>query len=198
MRTFANNQRHAAPSLLFVVLCSSRLLTAAAADDSHQKSRLVLELFVAAIVPFGLRLLQSIGQDLAYACFKQKAFGGQDPLQEALLPANKELLGSEKVEMYAIMSGYSGDAGWQKAVEELGYHKNTARAVAGIRLVFWHLMQPAMYFWVFYSFADEIDETQYKMGAAVAVREATYVLLVAYGIFTAPAFLLVNVHYRFL
>ena len=59
----------------------------------------------------------------------------------------------------------------QKAVDELGWHKNTARVVGALRLLFWHLLQPLMYFWIFFSFSDQIryrSELQYRLGLAVA------------------------------
>ena len=53
-------------------------------------------LFLAAL-PFLLRTLQSIAEGLVCSWIKKKAFDGQDPLQEAVLPTDKELVGSGKV-----------------------------------------------------------------------------------------------------
>jgi hypothetical protein len=162
------------------------------ARDAHEKSREVLLLFLGAALPFLLRALQSFGLGKVYKLCKKKAFDGQDPLQEAVLPTDKELVGSNKVMMDDLASVYAGSEGWDKAVVDLGWHKNTARAVGVLRLLFWHMMQPVMYCWVFFSFSDQINERMYHLGLVVMAREVTYVGLLACGLCRCPAFLLVN------
>jgi hypothetical protein len=80
------------------------------------------------------------------------------------------------------------------AVVNLGFHPNTARAIAVLRLFFWHLMQPVLYIWILYSYYDQLDWSQQLLGACVGVREALYVLLLLWGVCYRPAFLLVNLN----
>jgi hypothetical protein len=53
-------------------------------------------------------------------------------------------------------------------------------------------MQPAVYAWVLYSYSEQIDALQLKLGYAVLAREAIYVLLMLLALRVLPAVLLVN------
>lgn len=62
-----------------------------------------------------------------------------------------------------------------------------------LRLMFWHWLQPVLYFIVFKCDADQIDPLQFKLGVAVAVREALYFLSTLICVITNPDFLLIDV-----
>ena len=81
---------------------------------------------------------------------------------------------------------------WRKARLLVGWSERTALAVGAIRLFFWHLAQPALYFFVLYLYCDVISPLQLGFGICVAVREGLYVLAVVVETIYDPSFLLVN------
>eukprot|EP01047_Picozoa_sp_COSAG01_P011795 COSAG01_NODE_520_length_16006_cov_6.454077_3_plen_488_part_00 len=86
---------------------------------------------------------------------------------------------------------------WAGAVEANGQSPAGATLTAAGRLLFWHWLQPALYWAVFACFYDQIrpgvDGAQKGFGWAVAVREALYLLNTLVALYANPAFLLVDV-----
>jgi hypothetical protein len=98
-----------------------------------------------------------------------------------------------KASLWQIRSGnYNGAKGWSRAAEELGYSKTAALATSFIVLVFLHLVQPAVYFFILNQYHSQMGNALLGLSKVVAVREAIYVLMVMYTLYARPAFLLVN------
>eukprot|EP01047_Picozoa_sp_COSAG01_P067441 COSAG01_NODE_9526_length_2419_cov_2.482759_1_plen_404_part_10 len=99
----------------------------------------------------------------------------------------------------AMLSGWKYDGSgmrkhnWGDAVVANDQTYVSAAVAATLRLVFWHWLQPVLYFAVLYCFWDEVDTVQQVFGAAVAVREAGYVFATLLCLYANPAFLLINV-----
>ena len=56
----------------------------------------------------------------------------------------------------------------------------------------WHLLQPALYFYVFLGAFSDLDTAQQVLGSLVAFREGVYALSVVACVVVNPAFLLVD------
>jgi hypothetical protein len=82
---------------------------------------------------------------------------------------------------------------WAYAAERNGLSPAAAFGKGLGRLIFWHLIQPPLYFLVFVACADLIDPLQLGLGIAVGVREAIYFLGTLACCWANPAFLLVDV-----
>lgn len=63
---------------------------------------------------------------------------------------------------------------WDEAQLHLQYHPWAMYVSCGLRLVFWHLLQPAAYFVVLKAYWQQIDLVQQILGSFVAVREVLY------------------------
>ena len=68
-----------------------------------------------------------------------------------------------------------------------------ALASGALKLLFWHVLQPALYFWVFSDAFPALEPVQRVLGCLVAVREAVYLLSLVACACVNPAFLLVDV-----
>ena len=75
---------------------------------------------------------------------------------------------------------------WRDARISMGVNNETAILVASIRLIFWHLMQPGLYFLVFYAYWPMIDEPQRICGSIVAGRELIYFGVCLIGLWVNP------------
>jgi hypothetical protein len=106
----------------------------------------------------------------------------------------------DNVGLEQIMAGeYNGWRGWAKAVDDRScWNWISAYQVAATRLFGWHLVKPATYLWAFYSYAAPLIPAQHDalfyLLCIVAVREATYTLLVLIALPTRPVFLLINLN----
>merc|ERR1711934_967893 len=67
---------------------------------------------------------------------------------------------------------------WSDAVSKAGLTKCGAVLAATLRLLLWHLMQPALYWWALWSYWEEIDHLQLIAGQVVGAREAIYAFVV--------------------
>lgn len=65
-----------------------------------------------------------------------------------------------------------------------------AGAVAFLRFIFFHLLQPVAYIFVLWLYSDVISNLQLIFGGGVAVRECIYLLAT---LCVRPSFLLVNI-----
>ena len=62
-----------------------------------------------------------------------------------------------------------------------------------IKLLFWHLLQPVMYIYVFLTAYSTLDTVQQRLGSFVLLRESLYLLALLACVVANPAFLLVDV-----
>lgn len=65
-------------------------------------------------------------------------------------------------------------------------------ALAALRLLGWHLLQPVSFALIFFSWSDKINGLQIGLGAAVLTRELLYLLCALVATATRPAFLMVD------
>jgi hypothetical protein len=82
---------------------------------------------------------------------------------------------------------------WSYARRRNGDSARTALVLGTMRLLFWHLLQPLVYFYVLWLHYADFDSLQRGFGVAVGVREAGYLLTTLLCACANPAFLLVNV-----
>lgn len=81
---------------------------------------------------------------------------------------------------------------WGDAVRKMGMRRECAIALAVVRLLCWHWLQPLMYAITLYAYGDQIDHTQLVLGSIVAAREVLYALLVLVALVVNPVFLLMD------
>jgi hypothetical protein len=94
---------------------------------------------------------------------------------------------------YTARALYWYGSSWAKAMEANGQSPAGATLTAAGRLLFWHWLQPVVYWGVFAYYYDQVDGWQKCFGWAVAVREAEYVIATLVALCANPAFLLVDV-----
>jgi hypothetical protein len=143
--------------------------------------------------------MQAAGTSWVKKHINDRCFEGKD-LNTALITPGDDYRGKAGLRQLANpgLQGNStedlfrGREGWELARIELEWNWCLSVMVSVLRLLLWHLLQPAMYAAVLYAYSDMIDETQLNLGKAVLAREATYVVLVLVGLRKRPAFLLVN------
>ena len=81
---------------------------------------------------------------------------------------------------------------WEDGKFLRGFSDAGALFVGTFTMLFLHLSQPAFYYYSLWVYYLDIDSTQKYLGIAVAIREAIYVLLILYGLYHKPTFLLVD------
>ena len=81
---------------------------------------------------------------------------------------------------------------WGAARDCNGLSPRQAVRHGALTLLGWHLLQPALYFYVFFGAFSALDRAQQVLGSLVAVREGVYALSVLACVAVNPAFLLVN------
>ena len=81
---------------------------------------------------------------------------------------------------------------WEQGKFLRGFSDAGALFVGTFTMLFLHLSQPAFYYYSLWVYYLDIDSTQKYLGIAVAIREAIYVLLILYGLYHKPTFLLVD------
>merc|ERR1711871_434040 len=172
---------------------SSTTTTNTSSEGISESSRKLYLLFLAVVLPYLLRALESLGAQKIMDPLCDRCFGkGHNPLHDALLPSAKTLqqATAKKVNMQAV---WAFEVSWHAAVVALGWTQSKAVSVAMLRLVFWHWMQPTMYAWTLVSYYDMIDSTQQVLGVLVLAKEVLYFLLTVLALCRNPAFLLVNI-----
>lgn len=85
------------------------------------------------------------------------------------------------------------DISWTKAADARGLNKCAAYLISTIVLIFWHWLQPFLYWLCLYLYWDLLDGGQRMLGCVVAFRELIYWLLTIIGLFTNPAYLLIDI-----
>eukprot|EP01047_Picozoa_sp_COSAG01_P038736 COSAG01_NODE_3159_length_6488_cov_8.505400_5_plen_627_part_00 len=91
-----------------------------------------------------------------------------------------------------VVLSYSGSS-WAAARDGGGLSPRQAAGRAALTLFGWHLLQPALYFYVFVGAFSGLDTAQQVLGSLVGVREGAYALSVLACVAVNPAFLLVDV-----
>lgn len=86
----------------------------------------------------------------------------------------------------------SSDSSWSEAIVDNGLSPHGALARGLVKALFWHLLQPCLYFYVYFDAHLSLEPVQRGFGNAVAVREAIYLLSSLACICVNPAFLLVD------
>ena len=81
---------------------------------------------------------------------------------------------------------------WEQGKFLRGFSDAGALFVGTFTMLFLHLSQPAFHYYSLWVYYLNIDSTQKYLGIAVAIREAIYVLLILYGLYHKPTFLLVD------
>ena len=79
---------------------------------------------------------------------------------------------------------------WDVAVENSTWF---TIGIALFKLLFWHILQPVLYFWVFMDAYSVLEPMQKVLGYLVAVREGQYLLCVLMCTLVKPEFLLVDI-----
>ena len=87
---------------------------------------------------------------------------------------------------------WDGDVTWNNAQIVQGLNRNAALLVSFTRLVFWHWMQPMMYFWALYAGWGHIGDEEKMFARGVALREGIYLLLTLVALCVNPSYLLVD------
>ena len=82
---------------------------------------------------------------------------------------------------------------WNVAIEANNMSQFGALVRGVIKVLFWHLVQPLLYFWVFSQAFSGLEPVQKILGTAVAVWEGFYAISVLLCVLVNPAFLLVEV-----
>eukprot|EP01084_Bolivina_argentea_P317306 550137_1 len=152
---------------------------------THEAARTAMWLVIAAAFPF---MLRSLG-DMLVRC-----------IIESVL---QQICGMSKTEMSKIIVG-KGDTvvtikkvwdnrySWSEATEHLGINKCAGFLISVIRLIFWHWMQPLLYWFVLFAYWDLLDNVQQILASIVAGREFIYFCLTCICVCVNPAFLLVD------
>ena len=168
---------------------------------THQEARAAIGISIAVVAPFALR---TIGDSLL-SCFLKKCIkvnsvsdltnvliSPTTPSSESCDENKKEEEQQNSEPRVSINGVWDGHYNWEKAIKELGIHKNTAVFIACIRLLFWHWLQPFLYAFVFFAYYDLLDVVQRILGFIVAGREGLYWMLTVIAIFVNPVYLLVD------
>ena len=82
---------------------------------------------------------------------------------------------------------------WENTIAKSGLSHASGVCSAAVRLVGFHLFQPAVYLSAVYTFWPELDAVQRMLGRLVAVREGLYILGLASLVVMQPSALLVDV-----
>eukprot|EP00935_MAST-01C_sp_MAST-1C-sp1_P002394 g2394.t1 len=168
-------------------------------DVEHEDMAWILALV---LTPTLLRLVQAFGCDL---CISIKEFAMR-VLPKMQGPSDP---GGSMVSWRQIVLGwYEGREGWTQATEDLGYPKALALPLTIFRLLFAHLMQPAVFVYlVFYYSKHNVivagtmrgltmnspyDIQMFHLCLFVAGLEVFYGVVVLTALRSRPAFLLAN------
>eukprot|EP01084_Bolivina_argentea_P079457 144129_1 len=148
---------------------------------SHDEARTAFILAIGALTPFILRSLGDflISIILRKCCDMTKS------------EAKQHIIGMGKGEL-SINNLKGGTTSWENARHIAGLNICAAFTLSFIRLVFWHWMQPLLYWFILYAYWNILDPTQQVLGVVVAVREALYLFLTILGLCLNRTFLLID------
>jgi hypothetical protein len=141
-------------------------------------------LLAAAIGPVMLRWLQNFLEPVTMA-----ATAGLRPAmdKEALAPRNT-------VGWDEICNFHAAPLTWSKARRDLKYEEGMALGVGLIRLLLWHLLQPAVYFYLIHVYRRQLSNAIFGLAVVVGVREGLYMVFTLIALVVNPAFLLINLN----
>lgn len=148
---------------------------------NHQQARDGLFLTIGVVSPFVLRTLGdwTISWILDKCCKLTKK------------ELAKHLIGRGDSRV-TIVNVFDGTLSWHEARTELGLNQCAASLIALIRLLFWHWMQPFLYFYVLFAYWDLLVHIQRILGLIVGGREALYWLMTVFALCRNPVYLLVD------
>ena len=83
---------------------------------------------------------------------------------------------------------------WEMArkVNHMGYNWALAKSI--LVFLFWHMLQPTLYYLVFFDAYSTLNPMQQLLGKGVLIREGIYLASVLICTAVNPSFLLVNIH----
>lgn len=163
---------------------------------------------VAVVLPFAGRFLvdflKTRLQEVVGPCLKNNCGCLRTPAEEETAsmkfkkgqgPLARPLLVAPGKPAFTMLDLCRSGGGQWAAARDAGTGLSPCDAVfqAVGRLIGWHLAQPVSYFVVFACAYQKLNSLQKWLGAAVAVREGLYVLMVLVCVRINPAFLLVDV-----
>jgi hypothetical protein len=126
------------------------------------------------------------------------ASNGGGLTQQLLLGAGARDGAADRAGWLAIAGGNKEDwtqPTWTVAREARGLTQRQALPVAAIKLVFWHLSQPAAYLWLLGDYRCDIAElgpTQQYLAVVIAMRELLYLGSTVLAAVACPSFLLID------
>jgi hypothetical protein len=146
-------------------------------------------LLASAIGPVMLRWLQNLQSFLEPVTMAATA--GLRPAmdKEALAPRNT-------VGWDEICNFHAAPLTWSKARRDLKYEEGMALGVGLIRLLLWHLLQPAVYFYLIHVYRRQLSNAIFGLAVVVVVgvREGLYMVFTLIALVVNPAFLLINLN----
>ena len=150
------------------------------------------QLAVVVAIPFVGRMVETFVSD---SLFQGRGLCGGEPPNVAAKDGQQQEPAVLTV-LNVVQATSSDDAppnlSLSEMARELGWSPRVAVVMAGIRLVFWHWMQPVMYTLALFTYADDIDELQWRLGLVVLAREALYVVFTVSACVLRPVFLLLS------
>lgn len=88
---------------------------------------------------------------------------------------------------------WSGEVTWDQATKKLGIKSNEfAILIASVRLLFWHWLQPFLYFYVLFICWESLMDIQRILGLVVCSRELLYWMMTIIAVIVNPVYLLVD------
>ena len=149
---------------------------------SHQQARNSIVLTIGVISPF---ILRTIG-DWTVSFVLEKCC----KLDKMELSGHLIGMGDSEVTIEKV---WDGKITWKEARENLGLRNNRAAIlIASIRLLFWHWLQPFLYFYVLFAYWDLLVHIQRVFGLIVCGREGLYWIMTIIAAITNPVYLLVD------
>jgi hypothetical protein len=96
------------------------------------------------------------------------------------------------------------DSPWERFhanIRVAGWSNRVAYMLAAFRLIFWHWLQPTVYWLMIYTYYDTLkghndDNLQLHLALAVSAREAAYFPITLLGLVYNPSFLLIDLTFR--
>jgi hypothetical protein len=82
--------------------------------------------------------------------------------------------------------------GMARKVNHMGYKWALVKSI--LVFLFWHMLQPTLYFLVFFDAYSTLDPMQQLLGKGVAIREGMYLASALICTAVNPSFLLINIH----
>eukprot|EP01084_Bolivina_argentea_P317305 550135_1 len=150
---------------------------------SHQEARTAFLLGVGATIPFVLRFIGD------FVINKTKEFTLQKCCNKTEDEMKEQFIGTGKGDL-SIDCIMQKSTSWTDAKKIQHLNFCAAFTISLTRLVFWHWMQPLLYWFVLYAYWDLLDKGQQILGLIVGGRECIYFILTIFGLCINPTFLM--------